>query len=314
MDKLITTFMQDHVLTVASHWLMSALIMVFVLAVIARFLIWFTVNCEFKFARQFEKTAKRFLLENSGSLEQSFHKLTKFLLEKTLYDFFQAKRIYKRRNLDYISSLTDRLFMFEDAGTRLKNDTLDQTRYLMKEQKTPRLVDIAKSSFERNHIFERIWGIVPTSLVNDFLAILPGLFIVAGIFGTFLGITQGLPELSSMDISQMDQTKAVLNTFLFKVSYSMMTSVLGIILSVAMTLINTTWSTEGLYFRAINIYTSALECIWHETTTNEVDAEDNPFLAAQTDEPPQLGEDQMSGPREGPAAQNQVPQRDKRVA
>ena len=94
----------------------------------------------------------------------------------------------------------------------------------------------------------------------------------------------------------------------------MMTSVLGIILSVAMTLINTTWSTEGLYFRAINIYTSALECIWHETTTNEVDAEDNPFLAAQTDEPPQLGEDQMSGPREGPAAQNQVPQRDKRVA
>ncbi len=209
MDNVIISFMQNHVLAVVAHWLLSGLIIVFALAVLARFLIWFTVNCEFKFARQFEKTAKRYLLEKAGHLEASFHKLTKFLLEKTLYDFFQAKRIYKRRNLDYISSITDRLFMFEDAGVRLKNDTLDQTRYLLKEQKTPRLIDLAKSSFERNHIFERIWGVIPTSLVNDFLAILPGLFIVAGIFGTFIGICQGLPALSSMDISQVDQTKDV---------------------------------------------------------------------------------------------------------
>jgi len=101
----------------------------------------------------------------------------------------------------------------------------------------------------------------------------------------------------------------------------MMTSVLGIILSVAMTLINTTWSTEGMYFRAINTYTAALECIWHETTTNEVDAEDNPYLAAQTDEPPVLGEAQLaSSPnKEQDAEEADVPQsipfkRDKRVA
>jgi hypothetical protein len=60
-----------------------------------------------------------------------------------------------------------------------------------------------------------------------------------------------------------------------------------------MTLINTAWSTEGLYFKAINIYTSALECIWHETTTNEVDAEDNPFETAQTDLPPELKQEQL---------------------
>ncbi|MEI8347914.1 MAG: hypothetical protein WCG27_10640, partial [Pseudomonadota bacterium] len=120
------------------------------------------------------------------------------------------------------------------------------------------------------------------------LSILPGLFIIGGIFGTFMGISRGLPELQGMDISQISQTKHVLDLFLLKVGHAMVTSVLGIMLSVAMSIINTTLSTEGLYFKTINTYTSSLEYLWHETKFNNVDEEDTAFKNAQVDHPPEL--------------------------
>jgi hypothetical protein len=289
MDQAIMTLILNYVVKYASSWLMTVMVITFFLGVIMRALIWLTVNCEFKWSAHFEKLTKRYLIETHEGRETSFHRLTKYLLNRTQYEFFEAKRIHKRRNLDYITTIIDRLFIFEEGGKRLILDTLDQTRYLSKTDKQqPRLVEVSKWAFDRNHIFHKVWGIFPIGIFNDFLGILPGLFVIAGILGTFIGISRGLPELSGMDIANLAESKHVLDLFLLKVGHSMVTSVLGILLSVSMSIINTAWSTEGLFFKTINLYTGSLEYIWNETQSNVVDSEDNPFEHARIEQPPEL--------------------------
>ncbi|MEI8348470.1 MAG: hypothetical protein WCG27_13455, partial [Pseudomonadota bacterium] len=156
MDNAIMNVILNYVVKYAGSWLMTTMLLAFFIGVSLRSLIYLTVSCEFKFSREFEKKAKRYLLDSAGGeREHSFHRLVKFLLEKTRYEFFEIKRIYKRRNLDFITSLTDRLFMFEEGAERLSHDTLDQTRYLAKNpgEQPPQLVEVSKSAFDRNHIF-----------------------------------------------------------------------------------------------------------------------------------------------------------------
>ena len=61
--------------------------------------------------------------------------------------------------------------------------------------------------FENNPCFRKVFGYIPISVSNDFLAVLPGLFIVGGIFGTFLGIMKALPELGGMEVSDAKRPK-----------------------------------------------------------------------------------------------------------
>ena len=126
-----------------------------------------------------------------------------------------------------------------------------------------------KMFFSSNPAFNKVLGIVPANLANQILNILPGLFIVFGIFGTFLGIMKALPELGNMDLSNADLTKQVMDGFLVKISFSMQTSIIGILLSVGMSIINNIISPENCYYRVITSYASSLQMLWHISDNNE---------------------------------------------
>ncbi len=137
----------------------------------------------------------------------------------------------------------------------------------------PPLIDIVKSIFANNPCFTRVFGIIPVGAFNDMLDIIPGLFIVGGIFGTFLGIMQALPELGAMDIRDPESTKLVMDTFLAKIAFSMSTSTVGIMLSVATTIYNNFLSPERLFTKIVERFERNLYRVWSRCDNNKLPEE-----------------------------------------
>ena len=274
----ISKFMMDHLLDATAEILIPVMLITFVVGVVTRILLYYVAACEQKFTKEFEKRVQKALADQNHSEKEkvhSFHKFVRAMLEKSYYETFETKHRYKRRNFDYVTSFTDRVFLIQEGVARLVQDTLKQIRYLKRDPHSgERMGEITRSVFDNNPYFNRLMGVFPTGLLNELLNILPGLFIIGGIFGTFLGISKGLPELGNMDLSHLDETKKIMDMFLAKIGQSMLKSIMGIGLSVFMSLLNTILSPEGMYYNLINRYSSTLENLWNETTTNDVDKND----------------------------------------
>ena len=127
--------------------------------------------------------------------------------------------------------------------------------------------------FGANPVFNRVLGVFSLSRTNDVLNILPSIFIVAGIFGTFLGIMRALPELTAMDITDAEASKLVIDSFLIKISFALSTSILGIVLSIIMSFMNTLLSPTSTYVEIVDTLNSAAEILWNKSETNDTSAE-----------------------------------------
>jgi len=259
----------------SNELLMPFMLAMFVLGAFLRVIIYFTVRCEYRFAQEFEKRVHRYMAhEDDPEIISSFYRLCKRLLEKTYHEHFELKRKYRRRRFDHVTSVTDRLFLIEDGVVRLIKDSLGQLKYLKKNGKQPKFIEIAKYVFGANPVFNKVFGVFPMGMFNDILNILPGLFVIGGIFGTFVGVMQALPELSHMDIANVEATKKTMDTFLMNMAFSMGTSIVGIVYSVSMTLLNAMLTPETLYINMVNKMTSSLEFLWNETDNNDLAASD----------------------------------------
>lgn len=274
MSDPISQFLMNHVIETTAHLMMPLLLFTFVAAVVVRALVYFTARAQFQFAREFEKRVRRHFADPKSEKIDSFYRLTKKSFQSTFYEIFELKKKHKRRNLDHITTVTDRLFLIEDGTARLISDTLRHVRYFKKDSFQPKMMDVTKTVFDNNPVFTKLLGLFPIGLVNEMLNILPGLFIIAGIFGTFLGVAKGLPELGGMDLSNIEETKKVMDLFLLQISQAMVKSIVGIALSVMMTLVNTVLSPEVMFYSLINRFSGSLELLWNETANNEVDRDE----------------------------------------
>ncbi len=281
----ISKFVVDNLIDVTAQLLMPVMVLGFFGGILVRLLVYYVANSENHFAKEFQKRVVNHYANPENVRVESFSRIVRIMLDKTYNECFEIKNKYKRRNLDYITGLADRLFLIEEGVKRGVQDTLKSIRYLKKTGPDPKMIEISKTVFENNPYFERLVGVFPVGKVNDILNILPGLFIIGGIFGTFLGISKGLPDLGQMDLGNMEETKRVMDLFLMKISQAMVKSIIGIAFSVLMSIINTFFSPESLYYNLINRYASALDQMWHETSTNELDKSD----ASST--PPPLAKD-----------------------
>ncbi len=271
------------IVTLGMAYVLPAMMLLFIVGVVLRMLIYFTTNCEYLFAVEFEKRMYQYLADpEKKSKGTSFHHVTKLLLEKTYHEHFELKAKYKRRRFDQITSVTDRMFLIQAGAMRLMTDTLSQTRYLQKTSREPRFLEVSKFVFGSNPIFNRILGVFPLGVFHETINILPGIFLVGGIFGTFLGTMSALPMLGGIDPTNVEMTKTVMDGFLHNMTFSMGKSVLGIVLSVIMTFLNTAFSPEGMYLEMVNKFTSSLEFLWNDTETNEVSADPLEVLDVKT--------------------------------
>lgn len=262
----------------AGEYLVSLILLTFVCGFALRGLIYYTIKRHEWFAKEFEKRVDGYIENSTAStVAVSFYVLAKRLLEKTYYEAFELRTKFSRRKPDRAMHMSDRLFLIKQGSAWIVKDALKQLRHLKYSTQQPKILNVAKSTFLNNPCFNRLFGIVPISGLNDILNILPGLFVIGGIFGTFLGIMKGLPELGGMNLSDPEQTKLVMDQFLSNISFSMTTSIVGIMCSVLMSVINTLWSPEKLFATIIDRFESALDILWNRSDNNEVAPESTEF-------------------------------------
>ncbi len=255
----------------ATSYLMPFLLLAFCLAVFARLLIRVVINRQRRFVKEFCKRVHHDILTNPES-RGSFYNMVKRFLARTYFESFELRAKYKRRNEDHLMTIGDRVFLIQDGIIRLIDDFLKHVKYLPKNSRQqPNFNEITSNAFSSNPVFNRVFGLFSMSRTNEILNILPGIFIVAGIFGTFLGIMKALPELTHMDITDAAASKAVIDSFLINISFALTTSILGIILSILMSFLNTFLSPESTYVEIIDTFKSATEILWNKCEDNELD-------------------------------------------
>ncbi len=268
----------DGVVVFATDLLMPVMAIFFIMAISLRCLIYYTVRREDWFSKEFTKRVKKFQDARTEAADQSFYVVCKRLLEITYYEVFEVRAIMKRRNPDAIMTVTDRIFLVQQGSARMVTDILKQIKYL-KWGERPKFLEISNSVLRNNPCFNRVFGIIPVGVFNDFLNTVPGLFIVGGIFGTFLGIMKALPELGGMNLSDVEGSKLIMDNFLLKISFSMSTSIIGIILSVTMSLANTFFSCEKAYMETVERLENELDTLWNMSSNNKLPSQVSTFEA-----------------------------------
>ncbi len=276
---IITKVMSSGILPVAVEFLTPLMLTAFFVGGAFRILIWYTVRRHDWFAQEFEKRVNRFIEgERPGQVQNvSFYSLTKQLLERTFYEAFELRDRMHRRKKDHIDSLGDRVFVIRQGCAWLIRDILKQLKFLKWHDNNPKLINITRATFQQNPCFNRVFGVIPLSSVNDILNILPGMFVIGGIFGTFMGIVSGLPKLGGMNVQDIEMTKTVMDGFLYEVSFAMNSSIIGILFSVLMTFTNTIFSPEKVFVSMIERFENSLDLIWYRSDNNQFPKEGKDF-------------------------------------
>lgn len=269
--EILSKVMSSGALSFIVELLVPLMIGAFLLGVAARALIFYTIRRQDWFAMEFEKRVNKFIdkEEPGTSPNRSFYLLSKSLLEKTFYEVFEVRDRLARRKKDRMMTLSDRTFMIRSGCAWIIKDILKQVKFLKWHDGNPKLLNITKTTFQQNPYFNRVFAVVPISGLNDLVSILPGLFVVGGIFGTFLGIVNGLPKLGGMSLEDAQLSKQVMDSFLFEVSFAMNSSIIGIFLSVMMTLVNTVFSPDKVFTTMIERFESSLDLLWYRSDNNE---------------------------------------------
>ncbi len=263
------------IINFSNDLLMPLMVTVFFGAVVLRVLMHLTITREAWFAKAFQKRVYEYLRDKKklGHKHTSFYVTTKLLLEKTYYELFVMRSILKRRNPDVIMDKADRIFLIQQGCARLVKDTLKHVQFFRYDIHRPKTRDVTVAIFEKNSEFNKVLGYLPVGTFNEVLNLLPGIFIVGGIFGTFLGIMTALPELGAMDLADIEKTKQTMDHFLVKMSYSMITSILGIILNVSMTFLNAFMNPNKTFVDMVERYDDALDTLWSSCSDNQLPEE-----------------------------------------
>lgn len=274
-----------------STYLLPLMLFTFCVGVVLRALVHYTATRELWFAKEFYTRAHDFLeAKTDGDNDLSFLVSMKYNLEKTYYELFVVRAYMKRRNPDYVLDFTDRTFLIQQGSARLVKESLRQIKHLRYNKERPKFIELTKNVFDNNPCFKKVLGFIPVQATHDFLNILPGIFIIGGIFGTFLGIMAALPELGNMKLEDVEGAKAIMDSFLKSISFSMSTSIIGIIVSVAMTFLNTLFDPEKVFLKTINKYENSMELLW-DACDNNVLPKDIPGFNEHRDPIEALAED-----------------------
>jgi hypothetical protein len=247
--------------------LMLLMFLVFLVGVVLKMLMYYLIRCEFNLSSAIETRTHRYLKSNGGGKEESvtFPGVVESILRRTYEELYlKRKRMFRKRKGDPQVAVLHRIFLVEDGARSLITDTLNQTRY-HHEDNEPDFKSISKYVFMSNPYFNKLWGVIPIGMMNSVLSILPSLFIIGGILGTFLGISKGLPALKAIDPGNVMAAQATLGQFLESMTFAMNSSVVGIFLSVCFTIMNTFLALDSVYLRLVDKFTHSLELIWKDT-------------------------------------------------
>lgn len=112
---------------------------------------------------------------------------------------------------------------------------------------------------------------LPIDGISRMIDIMPGLFVVFGVFGTFVGISIALPEIAKIDFSNIDSSGETLTRFVLNTAYAMETSLAGIVFSVLTTFMNTMYPIKEVRNRIHKKIETSLQTLWYHINVSTKD-------------------------------------------
>lgn len=149
------------------------------------------------------------------------------------------------------------------SGERAFFLAIKQENSCFKSNFPPNFNDLAERIMEKEDKWNKLLGFFPIGPISRLIDILPGLFVVFGIFGTFIGISLALPKIAQMDFNNLEGSGALLTEFVLAVTYAMKTSIAGILFSLVTTLLNAIAPVRGLRQKTFKKVSQCFENIWH---------------------------------------------------
>ncbi len=263
----------DFVVTTGKEMLLPFMTLLFLGGLATRALIQFTVKREQWFVTEFEKRMAKYVYYENPRGSDSFYVTLKRLLEKTFYELFEVRSVMRRRKMDHVMAPMDRVFLIQQGTAYMVRDTLRYASTLRKDERVEEkdeLLNVSKLVMQGNPCFSKVFGVIPAGPVNDFLNQTPSLFIVLGIFGTFLGIMKALPELGGVNPADAEGSKAIMDAFLLKIAFSMSTSATGIFFSVVTQTFNSFINPSKLFVQVVKQYEESLHQLWRNCEDNSI--------------------------------------------
>ncbi len=289
--------MQDiinNLLSAANTWLIPFMCAVFLIGMGFKSCLYFLKKSQLTFAKHIEKKIYMYLIERERTHpdveehKENFPALARELVNISYDELYEMKVEKMRRKLDYVTTVTDRMFLLLDGAKRLNHDLAVQLRYHSHSDVQPDFEEITHYVTSTNPAYSKLFGLISNRSLSSCISLLPGLFVIGGIFGTFVGIMQGLPELSNMDLTSPEMTKKTMDAFLINIAYSMNTSLVGIILCVVMNVMNTLLDSDEVDEEFSEKLKSCLSLTWKESVMARHNVPVTPFLETEAEEPPPL--------------------------
>lgn len=281
-EQLLQTVIRNFI-----NYLPYAMGTVFFIAAGFRLAIYYTVKRHDWFAREFEKRVHRYLDSEATKMhtdpaapkvsDGSFYVLCKKVLERTYYETFAVRDRKAREDIGHVMSMNDRFFLVKQGCAWMVKDILKQLRHLKWSKESPKLNQITRATLNKNPVFNKIFGVFPMGAVNELVSILPGLFVVAGILGTFLGIKGGLVQLGGMNMSDIEGTKTIMDSFLHEIGFAMASSIVGIAFSLCLHIFNTMFSPDRVFAGLVDRFESSMDLLWYRSDNNVVPENDPQF-------------------------------------
>lgn len=130
-------------------------------------------------------------------------------------------------------------------------------------QTPPNFTELSHRIMTQDPNWVKVMKHFPVNGITRMIDILPGLFIILGVFGTFIGIAMALPEIANIDFNDLDKSADTLMSFVLAVTYAMKTSIAGIFFSLILTILNTMFPIKETRFRVFKKVETSLQMLWY---------------------------------------------------
>jgi len=143
---------------------------------------------------------------------------------------------------------------------------------------TPNFTELTHRVMSQDPNWTKVMKHFPVDGVTRMIDILPGLFIVLGVFGTFIGISMALPEIAAINFDDLQASEQTINNFVLNVTYAMKTSIAGIFFSLMLTVLNTIYPIKETRVRVFKKVESSLQMLWYHIQKDVNSEKDQSFV------------------------------------
>lgn len=149
------------------------------------------------------------------------------------------------------------------SGSQSLIHSLKSETNAFKARQSPSFEQLTQRVMGKDTHWVKLHSFFPIDSVIRMIDVLPGIFIVIGIFGTFVGITSALPKIAAIDFSNISNSSSVLSVFVEDVSFAMRTSIAGIGFSLVISLLNTLFPISLMRDTISGELEDCLEYLWY---------------------------------------------------